>query len=197
MAPPDPSPTYQVRSPIRGTITERRASLGLGVNPGDTSPLFVVADLNTVWVLADVFEQDLALVRKGAQAQITVPAYPDKVFNGTVDRLGDTVDPSSRTVTVRIVLDNRDRLLKPEMYARVTVREPARGAMRVPMSALLTKGDASFVFVEQSPRRFVARQVIVGARDQDSIQILDGIQPGERLVTKGALLLDAEMNQKV
>lgn len=193
----DPNPVYNVRSPIVGTVTERHATLGGGVKSDDDTPLFVVADLSQLWVMVDVFEQDIALVQKGAVVEVRVPAYPDRSFNGEVAAIGDTVDPSTRTISVRIAMPNPDRLLKPEMFARVTVKSPAAQALRVPVGSILTKSDKTYVFVEDAPGHFVPRPVVVGARQDGTVQVLSGLQQNERVVARGGLLLDAEMTQRL
>ncbi|MBI5533623.1 MAG: efflux RND transporter periplasmic adaptor subunit [Deltaproteobacteria bacterium] len=193
----DPSPVYNLRSPIAGTVTERHATLGGGVRSDDPTPLFVVGDLSHLWVQVDIFEQDIALVQKGARVEVTVPSYPDRVFVGAVAQIGDTVDPTTRTIHVRISMSNEDRLLKPEMFARVTVASPGRRAVRVPVGAVLTKADKTYAFVEDTPQHFVPRTVVVGARQDGSLQVLSGLKEGERVVTHGGLLLDAEMTQRL
>ena len=193
-----PNPIYEVRAPIEGTVTERRATLGASARVDDASPLFVVADLRSVWVLVDVFEQDVGLVGKGAKVAITVPAYPDRTFEGEVTQIGDTVDATSRTVKVRIALPNADRMLKPEMFARVTVHAVGRGVARVPVSAVLTRADKTYVFVEDKPHHFLAREVVLGAREEEQVQVLAGVTPRiDRVVIRGGLLLDAQMSQRL
>jgi cobalt-zinc-cadmium efflux system membrane fusion protein len=193
----DPSPVYNLRTPIAGTVTERHATLGGGVRSDDPTPLFVVGDLTHLWVQVDVFEQDIALVQKGARVEVTVPSYPERVFEGQVAQIGDTVDPTTRTIHVRIAMPNNERLLKPEMFASVTVASPGRRAVRVPVGAVLTKADKTYVFVEDLPQHFVTRTVVVGARQDGSVQVLSGLKEGERVVTHGGLLLDAEMTQRL
>jgi membrane fusion protein, heavy metal efflux system len=191
------SSVYTLRSPIAGTVTERHATLGSGVHSDDDAPLFVVADLSSLWVQVDVFEQDVALVQEGAKVEVTVPAYPERVFFGSVAHVGDTVDPATRAIRVRIAMPNAERLLKPEMYARVTVSSPGKKATHVPLGAVLTRADKTYVFVEDTPAHFTPRQVVVGARQEGSLQILSGLQEGERIVMHGGLLLDAEMTQRL
>jgi multidrug efflux pump subunit AcrA (membrane-fusion protein) len=126
-----------------------------------------------------------------------VPAYPDRTFIGEVAHVGDTVDPSTRAIHVRIAMPNAERLLKPEMYARVTLTSPGRKATRVPLGAVLTRADKTYVFVEDSPAHFAPRNVVVGARQEGTLQILSGLREGERIVMHGGLLLDAEMTQRL
>jgi membrane fusion protein, heavy metal efflux system len=193
----EPNPIYNVRTPIAGTVTERHATLGGGVRSDDTTPLFVVGDLSHLWVLVDIFEQDISLVSKTAKVELTVPSYPDHVFSGEVAHVGDTVDPVTRTIHVRISMPNPDRLLKPEMFARVTVKSPTKAAVRVPVGSVLTKADKTYVFIENAPGHFVPRTVVVGARQDGWLQILSGLKEGERVVGQGGLLLDAEMTQRL
>lgn len=192
-----PNPVYDIRSPIAGTLTERHATLGGPARADDPTPLFVVADLKQLWVLVDVFEQDVGLVRKEAKVDVTVPAYPDQTFHGTVAQVGDTVDPSSRTVKVRIAMPNPDSLLKPEMFARVSLQAVGHSAARIPASSVLTKADKNYVFVEDADKHYVRREVVLGAREGDRVQVMRGLAPNEKVVTQGGLLLDAEMGQRI
>lgn len=174
------------------------AMIPIGCSKQVQQPSIATADDGSrLRVLVDVFEQDVALVQKGAKVEVRVPAYPDRVFMGVVSQVGDTVEPETRAIHVRIAMMNSERLLKPEVFARVTLHSPAVTAVRVPVGAVLTKADKTYVFVEDRPQHVVARRVVVGARQDTNLQILSGLTRGERVVTKGSLLLDAEMTQRL
>lgn len=192
-----PSATYELKAPISGTITERNTSLGSAIGLEDGGAAFVVADLGRLWLFVDVFEQDIALVRSGSKVEVSVPAYPDEVFRGEVQHPGDTVDPDTRTARVRVSLENPDRRLKPGMFARVRLARPEHPAVRIPAAAVVTKASESLVYIEEGDGRFAPRRVIVGPARSGKVAIISGISPGERVVVKGALLLDGSMSQRM
>jgi cobalt-zinc-cadmium efflux system membrane fusion protein len=193
----EPTPVYEIRSPMAGALTERNAAIGGPARPDDPTPLFVVADLSKVWVLVDIFEQDIGLIKKGARVEVTVPAYPDHPFVGEVSQIGDVVNPSSRTVKVRIAMDNRDGALKPEMFARARVQSTGTSSATIPESSVLTKAGRTYVFVQDDRGGFGRREIVLGAREGNKVQVLKGLTPDERIVVKGGLLLDAEMGQRI
>jgi membrane fusion protein, heavy metal efflux system len=145
--------------------------------------------------MADVFEMDLARLKKGAAVAIRVVAYPDQVFMGVVDWISDLLDPTSRTARVRCEVENPRRQLKPEMYATVTIAVPGAQALAVPIAAILRLADQTVVFVEQGRTpdgrlRFVRRLVSAGDDEGTSmVPIVHGLTAGERVVTSGAILL--------
>ncbi len=194
---------YTLRSPIAGTLVEKnvspgqelRADLMLANAPNLFAPSFVVSDPSKLWLQVDVSEADLPALQTGEDLQITTRAFPGRVFHGVLDNIGAALDPATRTVKVRGVVNNPDGLLKAEMYVLVdVVQDAARsGALGVEVSAkaLFMKGDDSFVFVETAPATFVRRQVKVGVEKDGRIPIYDGVNPGEKVVAEGALLLQA------
>jgi cobalt-zinc-cadmium efflux system membrane fusion protein len=187
---------YQLRSPIAGNVVERNVSVGSEVHADQDAPLVTVADLSTVWVVADVYEQDLARVRVGDKARVHVLAVPGRVFEGTITYLSDNVDPQTRAVSARVELDNADRMLRIGMYARVEVHGRGGGAAEVPTSALLSRRDQFYVFVAQGGGgKFVQREVRPGEQHGQHTTIVSGLTPGELVVTEGAILLDAEANE--
>jgi cobalt-zinc-cadmium efflux system membrane fusion protein len=189
------SADYALRSPIDGTVVERNVAVGNEVHTDQDQPLLVVADLSTVWVVADVFEQDLARVRVGDPATIEVKAYAGRTFEGTVTFVADTLDPQTRSARARIELPNADRALKPGMFAYVTVKGTKLGAAEVPNGALLARRDEFFVFVKNDDGSYAPRKVEVGEQHGAHTTILQGLRPGEPVVTEGAILLDAELNE--
>ena len=194
---------YTLRSPIAGVLVDKninpgqelRADLMLANAPNLFAPLFTVSDPAKLWLQVDVAESDLPSLQTGERLEITTRAFPDRVFDGVLDKISDTLDPGTRTVKVRGVINNPDHLLKAEMYVLVDItQDSARaGALGVEVSskALFMKGDDSFVFVETSPGVFVRRQVKVGTEQDSAIPIYSGVSAGEPVVTEGALLLQA------
>jgi membrane fusion protein, heavy metal efflux system len=179
-----------IASPISGTVVERQVGPGQVVKPDAPAPLFQISDLSDLWVHGDVFESDLARIRLGAPAKISVESYPDRVFPANVTFINPTVDPVTRTVRVRCRVSNPRGLLKPEMFARMTIIAAAKQSVPViPASAVVGSGDISFVLVEEAPGRFRKRKVEIGHEVDGSVMIKSGLKIGERIVTKGAVLL--------
>jgi membrane fusion protein, heavy metal efflux system len=190
---------FVLRAPIEGDVIARGVNPGAEVqgqySGGTAAELFTVGELDRVWVIADVFEMDLARVKKGATVAIRVVAYPEEVFTGVVDWISDLLEPTARTARVRCEVENPQRHLKPEMYATVTIGVPGHETLAVPLTAILRIADQTVVFVEQGRtpdgrRRFVRR--VVGAGDDEGtsmVPVADGLQADERVVTSGAILL--------
>jgi cobalt-zinc-cadmium efflux system membrane fusion protein len=161
---------------------------------GDYSQvLFTVADLDTVQVVADVYERDLDLVRVGQVAIVAVEAYQGIGFPAVVAAIGDVVDPNTRTIKVRAWVNNEARRLKPEMFARLNI-EVGDGTsfITVPKEAVLEVDGKEYVYVAESDGHYVKHTVKVGTAAGEEVRILDGLSPGERIVTKGAILLKAQ-----
>lgn len=189
------SAEYILRSPIAGTVIERDVAVGAQVSPGEGKPLLTVGDLATVWVLADVFEQDLASVHVGAEAEVHVLARRGRPLFGEVAHLSSVVDPVTRAAVLRIELANADGELRPGMSARVFVRGAPSGEAEVPASALIARRDQFFVFVRRSDGSFVQREVELGSQHGQRATVTSGLSPGEEVATEGAILLDAEANE--
>jgi cobalt-zinc-cadmium efflux system membrane fusion protein len=190
---PDGKPSrYLLRAPIDGVVVERPANPGMEVRADAGTSLVTVADLSRLWVLADVFERDLGAVVKGGRAEVHVAAWPGRVWEGKVAHVGDVVDPQSRTVKVRVEVENPDQKLKPEMFARVTLRgAPAAPALTVPSQAVLSDGAASAVVVALGAGRFQRRTIETGPERDGTVRVLAGLVPGERVVVDGAIYLSA------
>jgi cobalt-zinc-cadmium efflux system membrane fusion protein len=185
---------FQLRAPIGGVVAERRANPGMEVRPDLDAPLFVITDPTKLWVLVDLPERDLAKVERGHAAVVEVDAFPNERFGAVVERIGETVDPATRRVQVRLAIDNEARRLKPEMYARVIlVADETKRAVRVPNTALVTQGLYSYVFVEREPGVFVRRRVTPQVQDREWSYLADGVKQGESIVTGGAVLLNSEL----
>ncbi|WP_394822379.1 efflux RND transporter periplasmic adaptor subunit [Pendulispora albinea] len=186
---------YALRSPIAGTVVERNVSVGTAVSADQDTPLVTVADLSNVWVLADVYERDLPQVHMGDGATVQVLAYPDRKLEGTITHIGEVVDPQTRSARARIELANLDRSLRPGMFARVEVHGTTAAAAEVPTSALLARRDQFFVFLHGPDGAYREREVKIGEQHGEHTLILTGIAPGDKVVTEGAILLDAESNE--
>lgn len=194
-APASGAGMYTLRSPIAGTVVRRALRVGAEARPDAAEPAFLVSDLSHVWVLAHVHEGQGSVVRAGDAAEVTFPSLPGTVLRAPVARVADAVDPDTRTLVVRIPVENRDGLLRPEMFARVNLRSSARVAITVPVTAVITVGGEAVVLVERAPGRYERRAVVLGAEIGERVQVLGGLRPGERVVTRGALLLAPEASQ--
>ncbi len=182
-------------SPVSGIITEKKAVQGMRFMPGDT--LYQVADLSSVWAVADVFEQDIGWVKSGAKTKVKINAYPDKTFEGTLSYIYPTLNAETRTIPVRIDLPNPNNLLKPGMFAQLELPTAAKGAVvTVPNSAVIDSGTRQIVLVQVREGRFEPREVKLGARSDDRIEVLDGVREGEQVVVAANFLIDAESNLK-
>ena len=185
-----------LRSPANGVVLEKPAIQGKRFMAGEV--LYQVADLSQVWLLADVFEQDLGQVRIGQSANIKVDAYPEKALAGKVTFIYPTVTAETRTAKVRVELANPQALLKPSMYARVEfISSRGKGqALSVPDSAVLDTGTRQLVLVRRGEGRFEPRPVKLGMRADGYIEVMEGVKAGENVVVSANFLIDAESNLK-
>ena len=189
-----PLQNLTVHSPISGFITERNAYPKQRVMPDTT--FYTIADLSTVWVIADVFEYEASAIRMGTPATLALAYFPGRTFRGKVSYILPQLDPATRTMKVRLEFDNRDFALKPEMYGDVEFQTGGSRRMVVPASAVLNSGDRQTVFVDRGKGFFEPREVKIGTQSEGHIEILSGLKPGERIVTSGNFLLDSESQLK-
>jgi RND family efflux transporter MFP subunit len=158
--------------------------------------LYTVADLSTVWVIADVYEYEAANVHLNQSATLTLAYAPGRVFRGRVSNILPQVDPATRTLKVRLAFDNPGFALKPEMYGEVQLQTGGARRLVVPQSAVLNSGDRQVVFLDRGNGTFEPRSVKTGVQSGDRIEILSGLEPGERIVTSGNFLIDSESQLK-
>jgi cobalt-zinc-cadmium efflux system membrane fusion protein len=194
-----PSARFALRSPIAGTVVEINATAGQSV--GGTEPLFVVGDLTRLWVLADIYESQLAAVRTGEAVEVLVPGVPGRTFTGTIEAIGDVVDERTRTISVRIAVGNDDRALKPGMFgtariAAATVRAPGGAGVVLPREAVQKLGDRQVVFVLAGENRYRPVEVETGAETGGEVEIRAGIDPGTPVVARGAFTLKSELSKE-
>jgi Cu(I)/Ag(I) efflux system membrane fusion protein len=188
--------TLTFRSPIAGVVIEKKAVQGMRFMPGEA--LYQIADLSAVWIVAEVFEQDLAQISVGQSASVKINAYPDRQFMAKVDYIYPTLSAQTRTVPVRLALANPAGLLKPAMYANV---EFAAGGttgkvLTVPASAVIHSGTRQIVLIELGEGRFAPRAVRLGRQGEQYVELLEGVQEGESVVVSANFLIDAESNLK-
>ena len=187
LAPGEPTSRYLLRAPFAGTVVERRAALGMETGAESGDPLVVVSDLSRVRVNLRLPERQLGLVDRGQPVTVRVDAYAEE-FPGTIAAIGDVIDDATRTIPVRCTVANPDRLLKPAMFARVTLKAPpGRRLLALPATALVSDGQHFQVLVRTADGRLEARRVDVGAELGGSVQVLSGLRAGEEVVTEGAL----------
>lgn len=187
--------TLTFRSPVSGIVTEKKAVQGMRFMPGEA--LYQVTDLSSVWVMADVFEQDIGFLKSGAKAIVRINAYPEKTFEGRVGYVYPTLDAATRTVPVRVEIENRGLLLKPSMFAQVELPVAARGeSVTIPTSAVIDSGTRQIALVQLGEGRFEPREVKLGARSDDHVEVLEGVKEGEQVVVAANFLIDAESNLK-
>jgi membrane fusion protein, heavy metal efflux system len=194
---------YLLRSPIAGEVVDKnvnpgqelRADLMLANAANLFTPSFIISDPTKLWLQLDVADSDLPVLKTGQRLHITAAAFPDKSFDGELERIAATLDPTTRTVGARGFVNNPDKILKAEMYVTVdVVAEAGEGGklgVEISAKALFMKGDDSFVFVENAPGAYERKQVKVGVERDNKVPIYDGVKPGEKVVVEGALLLQA------
>jgi membrane fusion protein, heavy metal efflux system len=184
-------PTLVVPSPITGRITARSAAPGLYVQPGNAPPPYVVSDINTMWMLADVVEADSPAFSIGQQVQVKVSAFPDHVFDGKITTIGASVDPNTRRILVRSEINDPRHELRSGMFATFVIRvgAPMRSPA-VPLAGVVREGDGTqTVWITADRRKFSKRSVKIGEQRNGYRQILDGVQVGELAATDGAIFL--------
>jgi Cu(I)/Ag(I) efflux system membrane fusion protein len=182
--------TLDLHSPVSGYVVAKAAYHGMRVTPADT--LFDIADLSHLWVLADVYDSDLPSVRLGMGADLSLTYLPGKTWKGRVTWVAPTVDERTRTVKVRVEVDNGREELKPEMFADVVLRGGLGEGLVLPESAVVHAGERQLVFVDHGDGRLEPRAVRLGPKVAEGIQVLQGVAEGERVVTSASFLLDSE-----
>jgi cobalt-zinc-cadmium efflux system membrane fusion protein len=183
--------TLVVASPIDGRITARTAAPGLFVQPGNAPAPYVVSDISTMWMLANVIESDIALLRVGQEVRVRVTAYPERVFEGKISTIGASVDPTTHRVLVRSEIADPEHRLLFGFYANfvILMGDPVR-ATAVPLNAVVREGDGTMsVWVTTDRKRFLQRTVEIGLRNDGFVQILKGVVPGELIAADGAVFL--------
>jgi len=187
--PGEKSRTLNIVAPVSGTITTLNNAPGAYINDA-TATLMTISNLETVWVTANVPESQLQSISKGQATDIRLAAYPNKVIKGKVDIVSSILEPDTRRNKTRIEANNKDGLLKPNMFATVSVSVPQAKQIRVPTSALLMNNDSITVFVEVAPWTFVRKTVTLGNEETDSAAILSGLNQGDKVVVSGGVLLN-------
>jgi cobalt-zinc-cadmium efflux system membrane fusion protein len=184
-------PATTIVAPIHGIVVDRQIGPGQYAQSGAATPLYTIADLSSVWLVANVREADAARVQRGQTAEVRVLAYPDRTFTARVVYVAPTIDPSSHRLTVRAVIDNADGALKPEMFASfVILTSQSQQSPAVPEGAVVYEGEAAHVWVLQNDGTLVIRPIHAGRTNGGYVEILEGLKAGDQVVTKGSLFID-------
>ena len=179
-----------INAPLSGIVLEKMVLDGAYITPGMN--LYRIADLATVWIIADVYEYEVPLVKVGQKVLVTLPYSAGEVLHATVSFINPVLDPMTRTVKVRIAVQNPGLILKPDMFVNVEIMASSRARLVIPRSAVLDSGTRQIVYVEKEPGVFELRTVTLGARGEHEVEVLTGIKKGERVVTSGNFLIDSE-----
>jgi cobalt-zinc-cadmium efflux system membrane fusion protein len=202
MSPSATNQDFLLPSPLDGILVERNVTPGQEVRPDQmlanapqfTAPLFTVTDPTKLWVLLDVTEMHLPLVHKGQELTIRTKAFPEQAFKARLELIGDSLDPTTRTVRARGSLENASKLLKAELYVTVEIPDAVPSSLQVPSKAVFLRENQYYVFLETAPGQFERHAVRLGSEREGRVAILDGLHQGQRLVTEGCLLLQSLMD---
>ena len=177
-------------SPVSGVVLKKEVLQGMAITPG--MPLYTIADLSTVWVLADVYQSEMPMIAVGDPAKISASFIPGDTFQGRVNFVYPTLTEETRTAKVRFSIPNPNGLLKPGMFVRVSLGGKQLRTLAIPLSALIPTGERQIVFVEQSAGVFAPREVKTGAQGKELVEVISGLSEGENVVTSAAFLIDSE-----
>ena len=183
-----------MRAPVSGYIAKRSVLPGLYLQPG--AELFQIVDLATVWVVGDVHEQDVSRVRLGQRAQLLLGMPVREAFRGSVDFIFPALDPDTRTLRARVQLPNADLRLRPGMSGALVIDVPGEDALTVPAEAVVDTGEQQYVFLARGGGRFEPRTVRVGASADGRVQVLEGLEEGDSVVTTANFLVDSESRMR-
>lgn len=187
--------TYVLRAPISGFITEKNATDHMQFNADNVGNLFTVSNLDDVWILANVFESDIAKVREGYAADVTTLSYPDKHFVGRIDKVFNVLDPDAKVMKVRVRLQNPGYLLKPEMYAQIRVENTeSQKMLAVPAKSVVFDKDRNFVMVFRDQHHIETRPVRIAKTVGDVSYVQSGLHDGEKIIAQNQLLVYDELN---
>ncbi|HWZ35485.1 MAG TPA: efflux RND transporter periplasmic adaptor subunit, partial [Mucilaginibacter sp.] len=186
---------YAIKSPIDGFIVQMNVASGTSIRSDNNAGLFTISDLKNVWVQANVYEQNIGQVHEGNAVKVTTVAYPDKVFEGRVDKLMNVLDPTTKTMKMRVVLQNPDYLLKPQMFVTVTLEDKEnKTAIAISSKALVFDNSQYYVLVVNGKKSVQIRPVEILSNNGVNAYIKSGLQPGDRIVASNALLIYGTLN---
>jgi Cu(I)/Ag(I) efflux system membrane fusion protein len=186
--------TLPIHAPQSGTVINKMALAGLQVKPGDE--LYTIADLSRLWIIGDIYEYELPLVKAGQPATVTLSYAPDVILQAHIGFIYPTVDPQTRTARVRFEVDNPGERLKPGMYTNVELKIPLGSRLVVPKDAVLESGERQIIFIHHGGGRLEWRDARIGLRSGDRVEVLEGLKEGEHVVTSANFLIDSESQLK-
>jgi Cu(I)/Ag(I) efflux system membrane fusion protein len=189
-----PVRTLTLYSPVSGFITQKMAVQGMKVMPGEK--LFDVADLSTLWIIADIYEYELSVIRVGQPAHITIAYLPGKTFASQIDYIYPTISPDTRTARVRLTLPNPDGKLKPQMFTNVEIKISLGRRLTIPESAVIDTGQGQVVYVDRGGGAFEPREIQIGLRAEGDAEVLRGLKAGETVASSANFLIDSEAQLK-
>jgi cobalt-zinc-cadmium efflux system membrane fusion protein len=185
------NPETTIFSPIAGTVVQRKIGPGQYVNAGASDPVFVIGDLSTVWLTAFVRETEASVVSVAHEIAFTVLALPGRALTARINYVAAAIDPATRRLLVRAIIDNKDGMLKPEMFANVTIYSAGdRPAIGVPKQALIYEGDQVRLWVVNDDKSIELRQIKTGLSNGNLVEVKGNLKPGEQIITKGSLFID-------
>jgi cobalt-zinc-cadmium efflux system membrane fusion protein len=188
-----PDPVTYVRAPIDGVVTDRQVGPGQYIQAGSSAPVFSLGNLSTVWLIAAVRETEAPHIAPGQTAEVRVLAFPDQIFHAKVTVVGPQVDPVTHRIPVRATLANPGGMLKPQMFASFNIiTGEASQAPAIPEEAVVREGDQARVWVASQDNALTVRSIRVGRVRDGMVEVLEGLAPGERVVTRGSLFMDRE-----
>lgn len=184
-----------IKAPISGFVVEKFVTNNTSIRPDNSNPMFTISDLKNVWVMANVYESNLQKVKVGDRVEVTTLSYPDRVFNGKVDEMMNVLDPQSKVMKLKVVLDNSDYALKPQMFASVRVIQNEGGSsLSISSHSLIFDNSQYYVLVYKSPSDIRIVPVTIVNNVGDIVYITSGVQPGDILVSSNALLIYQSLN---
>lgn len=188
--------SFVVKAPISGFIVEKPLTNNMVIRADNTSNLFTISDLKNVWVIANVYESNIPYIKPGDDVDVTTISYPDKVFHGKVDKIMNVLDPSNKVLKVRIVLPNPNYLLKPEMFANITVNTKSTGAekLMIPSRSLIFDNSQYYVLVYKSNKDISIRPVQISSISGEKTYLSGGLEMGEKVIASDALLIYQQLN---
>lgn len=185
--------SYALKSPLGGVVVEKNINPGQELRPdqmvANAPALFVITNPSSLWVLLDAAEKDLPSLRVGGTLNIRVPIYPNDVFAAKIATISDFLDPATRTIKVRAVIENNSRKLKSEMFVTAEAKSAQGAVIKVPSRAVMFQGGRYYLFVEDGEGRFVRREIVTGDSDEGYVTVVSGVEAGKKVVAEGALLL--------
>ncbi|WP_106225066.1 efflux RND transporter periplasmic adaptor subunit [Legionella pneumophila] len=186
--------TMTIHSPIEGTVLKKMALIGMRIEPSDE--LYTIADLSRLWVLGDIYEYELPYIQLGQTADLTLTYLPNELFKAKLDFIYPTIDMKTRTAKVRFEVDNQKEQLKPGMYVNLELKIPLGERLVVPKNAVLLTGERAVVFIYHGNGKIEWRDVTLGVRAGDLLEIIQGVKEGDKIITSANFLIDSESQLK-